>query len=170
MPFKSLAQKLARNVGAVVPGVAQSWPLYTKQGTEQPATRKFFYSKNVAKNNPQPDYKETPKETKEATSNLIGSLTDKGTHMPVLDIDFPCELVPSSTEGHYHLYINREMTWPQYQDLLEALSVSGVIEDGYYRAAIHQGGTFVRKPGIKKSEAEDEFIAEVNKWEQRLNV
>lgn len=39
--------------------------------------------------------------------NCVGSLLAYGKlHAPTLDVDFPCELVPSSTPGHFHRYID----------------------------------------------------------------
>jgi len=87
----------------------------------------------------------------EAEANLIGSLTDTGEHMPVLDIDrIPVRVVESTTPGNYHLYIDKPMPWWQYQDLLRALAAAGILETGWVDACIKQGATFVRKPGVKK--------------------
>lgn len=74
-------------------------------------------------------------------------------HRPVLDIDFPAELVPSSTPGHFHLYLDRFMSWERYEKLLTALAEAGVIEQGYADAAIRRGYSAVRLPWIKKGGA-----------------
>lgn len=76
-------------------------------------------------------------------------------HRPVLDIDFPVKVIPSSTEGHFHLYMDIEMPWPKYKKLLEALSEAGIIEPGYAEASINRMATHVRLPWIKKSSPED---------------
>lgn len=73
-----------------------------------------------------------------------------GTHKPVLDIDFPVKVVPSSTEGHFHLFIDREMDWDTYVDLLVALQDAGILEEGYVHASIDRGFTGVRPPWSKK--------------------
>lgn len=87
----------------------------------------------------------------EAEANLIGSLTDQGNHMPVLDIDrMNVRVVESSTPGNFHLYIDKPMSWHIYEGLLDALADAGIIEPGYHRASVERKGTFVRKPGIKK--------------------
>lgn len=65
-------------------------------------------------------------------------------HAPVLDIDYPARLVPSSTPGHFHLYLDKPMPWPRYAFLLWALSVAGIIEPGYARAGLRRRGTFAR--------------------------
>lgn len=81
------------------------------------------------------------------TSEMYGS---PGQHAPVLDIDFNVEVVPSSTPGHFHLYLDKQMDWPTYRDLLIALAAAGVIEDGYALASIRRRHTAVRVPWLKK--------------------
>lgn len=71
-------------------------------------------------------------------------------HMPVIDLDFECHLEPSTTPGHSHLYVNREISWRQYKRLLRALHEAGMIEAGFLRLSIHRGATFVRRPGVRK--------------------
>lgn len=73
-----------------------------------------------------------------------------GFHKPVLDIDFPAALLPSSTEGHYHLYLDKEVIWDDYVALLKALATCGIIEQGYANASIERGHTAVRLPWVKK--------------------
>lgn len=96
--------------------------------------------------------------TTEVDANLIGSLSrevstdDEGwgkIHRPVLDIDFPAELVPSKTEGHYHLYLDKDIPWPKYKKLLRALSEAGIIQYGYAEASIAAGQSFVRVPSLR---------------------
>lgn len=80
-------------------------------------------------------------------ATVIGSQTGStGVHLPVLDLDFPCTLVPSRTTGHFHLYLERPMGWLKYKRLLRALWKAGIIERGYYKMAVKRGQTFVRKP------------------------
>jgi hypothetical protein len=71
-------------------------------------------------------------------------------HLPCLDIDFPVHVVPSTTPGHFHLYLNRHVTWDQYQELLDALYNAELIEFGFWHLSKERGGTFVRMPGTKK--------------------
>lgn len=89
----------------------------------------------------------------EEKANLVSSRVDSeachdehAMHMPVIDIDLPCKLVPSRTEGHFHLYIDKPMTWRQYTRVLEALMEAGVVEPGYYMATLNHGASFVRTP------------------------
>lgn len=71
-------------------------------------------------------------------------------HRPILDIDFPVVSLPSSTEGHHHLYLDKQLTWSQYRKLLEVLSEVGIIEANYAKASIARQHTAVRLPWIKK--------------------
>lgn len=74
-----------------------------------------------------------------------------GLHVPVLDIDFEAALVPSTTEGHYHLYLEGLcLSWPEYRRLLKALARAGVITEGYLRHSLRRKQTCVRRPGLKK--------------------
>lgn len=87
----------------------------------------------------------------EDAANLVTSSTGNGDwHLPVLDIDVPHQLVPSSTEGHSHLYLDVPVKWDVYVVLLRALADAGLVERGYVEASIEKGATMVRKPGVKK--------------------
>jgi hypothetical protein len=95
------------------------------------------------------DRKEVPR----FRANLVGSLLqDRKTHAPVLDLDFPAALVPSTTKGHFHLYLDKELTWEQYEQVLLVLGDVGILEPGYVDASIRRKQTFVRKKGVKKQE------------------
>lgn len=88
-----------------------------------------------------------------AVSNIFDDGVNMGTHMPVLDIDFPAALVPST--NNYHLYLNKPMSWEKYAKLLEALYEAGIIQEGFYKMAIARGQTFVRRPGVFKKPGEN---------------
>jgi hypothetical protein len=75
-------------------------------------------------------------------------------HKVVLDIDLPAQLLPSTTEGHYHLIIDKAMSWVAYGRLLDALAEAGVIEAGYRDASRARGYTCVRLPWVKKEARE----------------
>lgn len=87
------------------------------------------------------------------TANLISSKCESGKHAPVIDIDFPIAVYPSSQLGHYHLYIDKEITWTQYVRILKALSSAGIIETGYLKASLEKGYTAVRPVGVVKPDA-----------------
>lgn len=88
------------------------------------------------------------------TANIITSEVrgKPGRHKPVLDIDLPVKLIPSSTEGHFHLMIDKEMDWEDYQRLLWVLADIGIVEEGYASASDERGYTAVRLPWISKDE------------------
>ncbi|MEO2133362.1 hypothetical protein [Microbacterium sp.] len=88
-----------------------------------------------------------------ATSKVVpveGS--EENLHKVVLDIDIPAKLVPSSTPGHSHLYIDKAMPWGDYFELLSVLADVGLIERGYFDASIARGHTAARLPWVKKGE------------------
>lgn len=75
-------------------------------------------------------------------------------HRPVLDLDFPAQLIPSSTPGHFHLLLDKPMAWVTYRYLLIALRDAGLLERGYADAALARGYTAVRLPWIKKESSQ----------------
>lgn len=83
------------------------------------------------------------------TSKITGGPL-AGWHTVALDLDVPARLVPSSTSGHSHLYIDAPMTWDLYRRLLEVLADAGVIEDGFARASIDREYTSLRLPWVRK--------------------
>lgn len=86
-------------------------------------------------------------------ANLVSSLCDNGMHMPTLDIDLPCRLVPSSTPGHYHLYIDVALEQEKYLRLVDAMAEAGIVQKFYAEAARIRGATFVRPSWVKKPSA-----------------
>ena len=92
---------------------------------------------------------------RETAANLVSSRTTSGKHKPILDLDFPLRLEPSTTEGHYHLYLDGpEISWWRYAALLTGLYLAGVIEMGFFVWSLRRKGTWVRKPGVKKTSEE----------------
>lgn len=86
-------------------------------------------------------------------ANLITSMVpDSKAHKLVIDIDLPAVLLPSSTPGHFHLFIDKEMDWDVYVQLLRALVAAGIVQSGYLNAAERRMHTAVRLPWIRKEE------------------
>lgn len=84
-------------------------------------------------------------------ANLVSSLCDDGMHRPALDIDIPCRVVPSSTEGHCHIYFDGVvLSWRHYRNLLVALTDAGIMDEKYLNASIARGQTLLRPPGVRK--------------------
>lgn len=79
------------------------------------------------------------------------------THRPVIDLDFETKLIPSSTPGHYHLYLDRNLSWNDYKTLLLALADAGIISRGYAVASIERGHSCVRVPWLKKGDPSPEL-------------
>jgi hypothetical protein len=71
-------------------------------------------------------------------------------HALLLDLDVPAWLIPSSTPGHSHLYVDVHIREAEYFQLLDALANAGVIQRGYADASKRRGGTALRLPWIKK--------------------
>ncbi|MEU4155728.1 hypothetical protein [Actinoplanes sp. NPDC026670] len=107
------------------------------------------------------NYERPDTEAKLDTANLITSkvalepeieAVTGALHKVVLDIDLPVTVLPSSTPGHHHLFIDKPMTWPTYKRLLDALADAGLIESGYRSASVERKYTAVRLPWVKKAE------------------
>lgn len=93
-------------------------------------------------------------------ANLISSRlqgSPKGLHSPVLDIDFPARLVPSATPGHFHLYLDRPMTWDAYEELLKALAKAKIISRHYLKHSVLRQATMARPPWVPKVMVEGGF-------------
>lgn len=99
------------------------------------------------------EYKIVP----EGEANLISSKTDDGFHAPVLDLDFNCDLIPSLTEGHFHLYLDKRLTWKQYQKLLKVMVDVGLVEKNWVQSGAKAECTMVRKPSLA---IQDLFVGE----------
>ena len=84
-----------------------------------------------------------------------------GKHHILIDIDRPCELIPSTSKDHFHLYVQMGsmgdgMDFTDYAEWLAASAKIGLIEPGYAEASIRRGATFLRLPWIRKGkELED---------------
>ena len=80
-------------------------------------------------------------------------------HAPVIDLDFPCELIPSSTPGHFHLVIDKKLSWAKYSKLLDALADAGLVEEGYANASLQRGYTSIRLPWVKRQKPRESKLA-----------
>lgn len=90
-----------------------------------------------------------PQEGANVVSSKIAGLQDA--HTLAIDVDLPARLLPSSTPGHFHLYIDEPaMSWRQYKRVLKALMRAGIIEKGYYKASVRRRATHLRLPGVAK--------------------
>lgn len=88
-------------------------------------------------------------------SNLVSSrIKGSDLHAPVLDLDFPARTWESSTPGHTHLAMDVAIPWRKYKKFLKAAAKAGIIEEGYYRASVDRGGSYLRLPWVKKWKTE----------------
>lgn len=71
-------------------------------------------------------------------------------HKLLVDIDYPVLAIDSSTPGHSHLYIDKELTWDQVLKVLRVLAEVGLVEPGYVAASERRGCTHLRVPWLKK--------------------
>ena len=94
--------------------------------------------------------KDTPADL--ANSNIICSdMVDMdGFHMPVIDLDVPVYILPSSTKGNSHLYIDVPVRVDKYMELLQLLADMGIVERGYADVSERKGYSSVRLPWVKK--------------------
>lgn len=99
-----------------------------------------------------PDAPDEPLEpAKMADSNVVCSHMKEGDlHLPMFDIDMPAMLLRSTTRNHYHLYIDKPMTWENYVKLLDVMAEVGILEAGYVAASKRRGHTSLRPPWVKK--------------------
>jgi hypothetical protein len=58
--------------------------------------------------------------------------------------------VPSSTPGHTHLYVAKQVSWGQYKKVLKAMAKAGLIEDAFYEASVGARAAMLRLPWVKK--------------------
>lgn len=66
----------------------------------------------------------------------------------------PIRLIPSSTNGHFHLYIDRPMSWTRYEDLLRALHAWGQINRAWFNSSIDRKASFVIRPELTKAQVD----------------
>ena len=83
------------------------------------------------------------------TSKIRG---EPGMHTVMIDLDVPAKLVPSTTPGNSHLYIDVPLPWRKYRKLLAALGEAGILQEGYVKASIIRRCTALRLPWVKKEE------------------
>jgi hypothetical protein len=106
-------------------------------------------------------FSQPTEEVDKSIATLVSSKIDgkPGLHAPAIDLDIPAALVPSSTPGHSHLYIDAEIPLDDYLDLLRVMVRCGLVEPGFYQAARKRKQTMLRRPGIKKI-SQEEYAAQ----------
>ena len=77
-------------------------------------------------------------------------LSQRNMHAPLFDLDFPCELIPSSTPGHFHLYMDKEIPYVKMLKVMAAMVDAGLVQEGYYNSVKAHDAAILRLPWIKK--------------------
>lgn len=79
--------------------------------------------------------------------------------LPPLPFAVEVRAVPSSTPGHFHLYLEREMHWLAYEKVLVALRDAEIIGKDFCDMCIRWRTSFLLKPEYKKSDFKLTFEA-----------
>lgn len=87
----------------------------------------------------------------EATLITSSRAQDHSVHAPVINLDVPCNLVPSARVGHTHLYIDKEISQEGLFEILEVLAKHGIVEMGYAQATRSRGYSAVRPEWAPKN-------------------
>lgn len=87
-----------------------------------------------------------------ADANIITSRTFDDMHVIQLDLDIEHYYVPSTTPGHGHLFINKELSWAKYANLLNVLADLEIIQNGYRDCSLKRGYSALRVPGLDKND------------------
>lgn len=109
-----------------------------------------------------------------ATADMLSSETvfsskkgKKALHRPVFDIDFEAQLIPSTTEDHFHLYFQKAVRWRAYKRVLKAMYKAGLIERGWYKLSVKRGMATMwlpkRKNALKAVAKRDSYGAVTQK-------
>lgn len=79
------------------------------------------------------------------------TFTGPPAHAPVIDLDVAHHYEPSTTPGHGHLYLNKDMRFEDMMEILNVLVKHGIVQPGYRDAAGIRGWAAVRTPWTPKS-------------------
>lgn len=76
----------------------------------------------------------------------------------VLELAVPIDVVPSSTPGHHHVYLDIEMKWRDYRRLCKRMQKAGLLEREFVKASFRRRMTMLFKPGLTKRQLIDDGI------------
>lgn len=85
-------------------------------------------------------------------------------HLIMLDIDHETAVTPSSTSGHYHLWINHSLDRDDWEKFIKVCAEIGLIEEGYAAASLRRDGTYLRLPWIRKGYEREDARAALQEW------
>ncbi len=72
--------------------------------------------------------------------------------MLVFELAVPATVYTSSQSDHHHVYLEQELTWLDYQELLRLLASCGILGPGFVRRSIERAQTMLLCPGLKKAD------------------
>ncbi|HVM90407.1 MAG TPA: hypothetical protein VMU11_00735, partial [Verrucomicrobiae bacterium] len=84
------------------------------------------------------DDQDAPRILPEPTSDRL--------ELPPLVLSVQAKAHPSSTPGHFHLFLEKEMSWPHYEGLLIALRDAEVIGQDFAAMCLKWRVSFLLKP------------------------
>lgn len=88
-------------------------------------------------------------------ANMVSSkIEGSNKHKVILDIDCEAKLIPSSTPGHYHLYIDKTLDSEGMGSLVGSLFRAGIISEGNFNQWDHFGGQYLRLPFLRKGQVD----------------
>jgi len=90
-------------------------------------------------------YERSERDLKSPPAGIIGDRAPDGHPCATFDLAVPARLIPSRTEGHFHLYLEKTLEWMDYERLLRAMTEAGFVEQGFYKMALRRGMTMLRK-------------------------
>lgn len=83
-------------------------------------------------------------------AQLVSSLREDGSHALLLDLDMPAYLIPSSTPGKSHLYVDVRMDYDKMIAVMEALEAAGVIQGAWVHLTKEREQAALRTPWTRK--------------------
>jgi hypothetical protein len=86
-----------------------------------------------------------PMVSSKTNSQRSGFSGNPAIHYPMFDIDAPAALVPSSTEGHFHLYLSTPTTWRRYKKAMKAMAKAGMIDYEWWELAKRRKQAVLRR-------------------------
>lgn len=93
-------------------------------------------------------------------ANLISSENVYGLHHLVLDLDDEHWYSESSTKGHGHLVINKQLELSALKEIVHVLVKHNVLQAGIKKQLDDRGCLTLRMPGMKKGVKEDNMSYE----------
>lgn len=88
---------------------------------------------------------------------LPDACTKNRVKLPTLPLNVLAQAYPSSTTGHFHLFLEKEMPWDDYKNLLIALRDADVIGQDFAAMCLEWRVSFLLKPEYKKSDFKLKF-------------